>query len=432
MKYTLLSTLALGVLAGCGEHKSLPTEGRANVTKNANAGSSRIPAGYVATPAGWWAPRSCVHVLEEGARVGRDHVVTRRDGTRYRIPKCEHPSIRAQALRQDGGVELPTNNGWIEDEYVANSPPGTWYGKLTTNWTVPPDPTGAYSGNQVYYTFPAFQNRSQTYIIQPVLQWGSNGIFGGQHWTLASWYVHLDANADTNDYIVSPNRTVTAGSALSGSITSVALTSDSSTWTMTAKVIATGESVTLDIPDSNRYAWAGEVVEVYGLTNCNQYPTNGVFYSAVTLYDNNFAEVWPSRYSAIQSNPSPSCGFGVSAPTFDIANLFHNPAPAPSISSISTNPSPAKQYQPFTFTITGLGFDVTDVQLVYTENCDPPGPNCESEIYGTGGYPFSEKTPTELMGTMTFGTAGTVYIRAQNGLGGRLSNLGTITIQPLY
>lgn len=50
------------------------------------------PGGYVATPAGWYMPKSCVHEIPDGASVDYTHgdtvVVHLPDGTSYTLPPC--------------------------------------------------------------------------------------------------------------------------------------------------------------------------------------------------------------------------------------------------------------------------------------------------------------------------------------------------------
>jgi hypothetical protein len=53
------------------------------------------------------------------------------------------------------------------------------------HWKVPSEPLTKSS--QVIFIFNGIQNSD--WILQPVLQWGDNGKFGGGYWVVASWYV---------------------------------------------------------------------------------------------------------------------------------------------------------------------------------------------------------------------------------------------------
>jgi hypothetical protein len=62
-----------------------------------------------------------------------------------------------------------------------------YYNYLSADWTVPRNPVNKWPYNyQVLYFFPLFQSSGE--IIQPVLQYGYNGSFGGSNsWSMASW-----------------------------------------------------------------------------------------------------------------------------------------------------------------------------------------------------------------------------------------------------
>lgn len=103
----------------------------------------------------------------------------------------------------------------------------------------------------------------------------------------------------------------------------------------------------------------------------------------------------------------------------------------PAIASATTTPSPAKQYTPFSLTINGSGFDAATAQVIYTQNCTPAGPSCPSETIANGQ--LASKSATQLVvGTLTFGTAGTIYFHVQNGPSGPVSNTQSIVVAPLY
>src|SRR6266498_496073 len=87
MKHALWSLSALTLLVGCTDRAQVVT---APSDASLQAGNRQLP-GYVSTPAGWF-HKSCVHEIPAGARVSIDHVVTRRDGTKYQIPHCRYPA----------------------------------------------------------------------------------------------------------------------------------------------------------------------------------------------------------------------------------------------------------------------------------------------------------------------------------------------------
>lgn len=426
MKQAWIGVVVLAVAAGCNEPPSQPTEAPPEM---ANQRAPEPPRDYVATPAGWY-HRSCVHVVEDGARIDRAHVVTRRNGTKYQLPKCTHPAWREGGSDQRPDEKVPgppTAPGWIEAAWFEVNPPA-WYKKITANWTVPPNPTGVYPDppeTQVYYTFPGIQNAY--YIIQPVLQYGYNGLFGGKFWTIASWHCH-----DSNDCDLSSSRpTVTAGAALNGSVEASNCVAGTCSWTITANVV-NGVSTSLTVTDNDDYTWiTGGAVEAYQFTACDQYPKNGVFYSMVSVYDQNLTQVYPSWSKYVKNPVSPSCYFGITNyPTLSDIQLFHNPAPAPNVTSVTTNPTPPRQYQTFTMTINGSQFDPATVEIVYSQKCYPPGTWC-SQVYPN--TQITTKTATQLVApNWTFSIADTVRVQVRNGLGGNLSvPYQTIVVNPL-
>jgi hypothetical protein len=126
------------------------------------------------------APGAIVHVAE-----GRMRQVTE-TGELLRdvgpVPPREKgvPLMPANVVRPPG--QSPDfETGWIA---FANFQSPTPLNSFVTTWVVP-DPPQTRNG-QLIYLFNGLQSNSM--ILQPVLQWGSNGFFGGDHWCVASWY----------------------------------------------------------------------------------------------------------------------------------------------------------------------------------------------------------------------------------------------------
>jgi hypothetical protein len=278
---------------------------------------------YVATPAGWY-HRSCVHEIENASRVDKDGLVTRRDGTTYQIPKCLYRVYAAQP-----GTEplSPADTGWIEYAY-SSQPPGASYQQLNGSWTVPVRPLAPYSGVQVYYAFPGIESSAPAFILQPVLQYGYNGDFGGSNWEMASWHCDTGPGCTHSTPVI-----VSAGDAMYGSVASSNCLGGSCVWTVTVQDATTGQRSVGTWTDTPNYWWAaGGAVELRGsptgLTSCDQYPINGVFYSGISLYDQNGSLLSPAWIPQIQSGTDPSCSFSVNSTTTSVS-LYHNPASVP-------------------------------------------------------------------------------------------------------
>ena len=137
---------------------------------------------YVLTPKGVFVHKACVHALDKGDLVDKVGNIRKKDGTIQTVSACASPEIPAHAHEQgqSSGVQPPTDNGWTEYAY--------WYapsavGEFSNNFHVPAAPSN-FDG-QLIYIFPGMQGGGA--IIQTVIQYGNNGGWGGQYWTMASW-----------------------------------------------------------------------------------------------------------------------------------------------------------------------------------------------------------------------------------------------------
>ena len=173
--------------------------------------------GFVVTPGGRRAaefvhevaPGAVVHVAE-----GRMRHVTRA-GELLRdvgpVPPHEQgvPLMPANVVHPPG--QSPDfGTGWIT---FANFQSGTPLKSFLTTWVVPGAPQTR--NGQLVYLFNGLQNSSM--ILQPVLQWGDNGLFGGDRWCVASWYADGQAGAASYSSPV----TVNVGDTLVGRMTRV-------------------------------------------------------------------------------------------------------------------------------------------------------------------------------------------------------------------
>lgn len=292
---------------------------------------------WVETPAGPY-HRSCVYEIEDGAVVMQGDRVRRRNGTIYQLRKCAHPNPPwSHGARRNERGSVPVNNGWMEYAYYDLTLPAT-YSKLVARWTIPPNPLGLWPAHKVYYTFPGIVNPS--YILQPVLQWGNNGAYGGAYWTITAWRCNDGSNCTHSSPL-----TVPTGHAMYGSVMASSCVSGSCTWTVTTKDETSGVQTVLNINDANNYfSLVGGAVEVYNINSCADYPRDGVYYSEISAFDGSLQQVTPSFHNVLASNPSPSCFFDVST-TGSTVKLYHNPAP-PNVTLGFPNGTPSISWQP--------------------------------------------------------------------------------------
>lgn len=324
MKRALWTLVAAAVAAACAESPTAVS--RSNQSVKTEVALVSAQGDYVATPAGWY-HRSCVHEIPDGARWDTAGVVTRRDGSVYRIPPCAYASYPLNQPPSGVGMapQTPTNSGWIEYAYVTVAPPD-WFHQLTAYWTVPAAPVGQYSGTQVFYSFPGLQSAS--YIIQPVVQYGYNGSFGGSYWTMASWYCNTGSNCNHSTPV-----TIYPSDVMYGSVMPSGCSNGICTWTITTQDVTRPAQTRLTWNDTQSYTFAtGGALEVYGLTACNQYPTTGIFYTGITLYDNS-GQLSPSWTNYTAGGLNPSCNFSLASTPTTVSLYFNPPPPPPPLSN---------------------------------------------------------------------------------------------------
>jgi len=302
------------LLGGC-DRVAAPTN---EASAERSAAAQLLQGDYVATPAGWW-HRSCVHAVPNGSHLERNGRVTRPDRSTVQLPRCQYPSY---PTRPGAGPTPPTNNGWIE---WADYQPGQDFHEIDAGWKVPAVPVGAYSSGMVYYTFPGIQSGPpHPFINQPVLAYGFAPDYGGNFWTVAAWH------CDTGPGCVhsSPVLTVSANDDLSGTVAASACVNGVCTWTITGVDVTQSTRTFFSVSDTDNYnLGVGGAVEVYGLTACNQYPLNGVFYTGITLFDAAGVQTTPS-WTPHVATTTPVCSFSVSS-TQNTVSLYHNVPPPP-------------------------------------------------------------------------------------------------------
>jgi len=226
---------------------------------------------YVRTPAGL-KHRDCVTELSEDATIADDGTVTRADGRQDRLGPCSHPSFAARAAdarvagAEAAAGEVPSVNGWIIASWW-DAP--TWVRRLYENFTVPANPA---ANGAVVFLFPSFEGIGGSgSIVQPVLQWGNNGAFGGNYWTIASWYVW-----GSNSVHSAPIR-VRAGDFLWGGLEASDCQANGThcSWMITTRSRDLGRSTAIRIRGATQYrSVQGGVLEVYDLTGCDQLPAS--------------------------------------------------------------------------------------------------------------------------------------------------------------
>jgi len=300
-----LSAIATLALTGCGgagadDSGSTAVAGGEQV-ESTEALLTAPDADYVSTPVGK-IHKTCIH---------------QSDNADAKLPPCRYVSkvkLASTAGVAAAGVQPPTVNGWVENSYAYAPAANPWFGRAYSAWTVPNNPSSISS--QLLYYFPGFQNLSGTLsIIQPVMQWGNNGAFGGNYWSIASWYVDAAGVA-----VYSTPKTVATGNIIDGTMIGSGCTAAGScTWTITTKVRNSAVlTTTLVRTPGVVYNWAAPAaLEAYNLTACNQYQGNTGIYLSTDLYlktslvkstlpwSSTVRAVTPSCHYAATNSPNP-------------------------------------------------------------------------------------------------------------------------------
>jgi hypothetical protein len=287
---------------------------------------------YVQVP-GYRMHRSCVHQVPDDASIGEEpdgSVVIKRDGrVLAKHPKCSRGALDmrrvSRSLTGAGPAGLPTIRGWVENSTVFNAPWNNgrnWFARITGVWTVPANPT--QNGGLVYFfndlvTGSTLPNE----ILQPVLQWGVGPFFGGNRWTIASWWVSSNgSSAVSTPFTVSPGDRIEGHVARAGNTCSVAGVCDWNVWTNAPTHVPSLSTKLTFTTTTQAFRRADQgVLEAYNVTSCNQLPnspsitfSNGLLYQPAATGDHNpivemYANVAWSQ--SVTSGLSPACGYSV-------------------------------------------------------------------------------------------------------------------------
>jgi hypothetical protein len=280
---------------------------------NASQRPQGVPTDYVVTPNGFFAP-SCVQRVQEGETLHADGSIETTNGAVRKPATCTQPHYRFDGTRvaPSGSFSLPpivaarkpTINGWVED---ANYESSVNIGKIVATWKVPSTPTN--QSGQTDYFFPGLEQNdvNPTSILQPVLGYDA---FSGTVWTLSSWNCCVSGTT----YYSGPIN-VSVGDTILGT-TQCKAANSCSTWKITSKDVTKNTSTTLTTSPYGNLQWVfGGVLEVYGVSSCNQLPASSPLkYSSIAVYNTNFSQIsnppWGADYPV--GSTSPQCGYNVS------------------------------------------------------------------------------------------------------------------------
>jgi len=173
-------------------------------------------------------------------------------------------------------TSFSTISGWLDYVYYY---PTNYVESFSADYVVPSDPP--VNNGQVLFYFIGIENLNSAVvtILQPVLTY-NNGITG---WNMASWNCCPNGEAWESSSISG----LATGDVLHGKIKV-----ESTNAHVTSKVIskadgsAAGETVTLTVATNSRnFDWMDVTLEVYGVSNCEEFPASKMKIHKMTATD---------------------------------------------------------------------------------------------------------------------------------------------------
>jgi hypothetical protein len=264
------------------------------------------------------ADKSCVHQVPDGASVGSDGTVKVDGKVVAKFAPCSGSVVAHKRPGQ------PVDPSRIEDDSAVAFPKGTcpaphgncagFFDGLQDAWTVPAAPK---SNGALIYLFNALASKDGATTANAVLQYGNNGLFGGNFWTVSSWYVTRN-----NVFHTPPVRVATGDSVAGGLFGADCGASGRCGWMLASSGPAFPD-LTVAGTTPLVIAYRG-VLEAFHLSSCDRLPASGS-----TLFDLTIVTEPDSAgkgqdeiedvltwIPAVTPGLSPSCGYDVTDDEF--------------------------------------------------------------------------------------------------------------------
>jgi hypothetical protein len=277
--------------------------------------------GWVQAP-GMLIRPDCVHEIPNGAKVEMvdDQItgdVTLNGALVAHYDPCPEDGVltrprgRTKALAHAPG----TGNGWVEaSQWETPIGSGDNIDYLGGSWTVPTYPA---ANGALIYLFNGIEPSAFNWILQPVLQYGSNGSFGGNYWVIASWLV-----GPNNFVFHSQPQIVHPGNVIYGYTELYGTSAGNQEWQVVAEDTSTGVAswFTHTTSTSLHWNWAfAAVLEAYNVTSCSEFPASGDAAFTLPAAYPSPAHGFPSYlgispqgwFGAVYPYGGPACGFNV-------------------------------------------------------------------------------------------------------------------------
>ena len=264
----------------------------------------------------------CVHRVPSGAEaeIDSDGNLTgdvKMNGTLIaHYDSCPEQAIDTRFLGSQGQQEPRLIvNGWVEAsqwEVSLKSPDNI--DELAGYMHVPPPPQNS---GALVYLFNGIEPAGGNWIIQPVLQWGDNGGFGGDYYVMASWLV---GPTGSGIVLVSDPINVNVGDWIVGVTEQNGVTDTTLSYDTNAEDNATNPATSsvlkVTVSTSLHWVWGyAGVLEAYNVTSCSQFPSNNVsdFYQTKIAHGYPAFDFFdPRGFHGVQYSGGTQCKFGVS------------------------------------------------------------------------------------------------------------------------
>jgi hypothetical protein len=261
MLKTYLSVLAVLLAVACGNDVTFPHYS----SRAARAKVTPLPSDSVVTPGGYRL-RTNAHVVYHDLRVTAGHI--------QEVDPAGSVLNDFGAYADSGGNQalfphhvskrhVPgMGTGWITYAYW-NRPSGQPFTYDSATWVVPAGPANTTDG-QLVYLFNGLQGSS--WIIQPVLQWGTSPAGGGAYWAATCWYVDGGGSYQDSTLV-----TVYAGDTVRGIISGGP--NGGGSYNYTCRLRTPRGSRSWSVSGVAELWQAVNTLEAYSIAQCPDYPS---------------------------------------------------------------------------------------------------------------------------------------------------------------
>jgi hypothetical protein len=227
----LFTVILLTAIAFIGCKKEIITAPTVNTAKTSSASNPKL----VLFPRVGWVPADQVHLIEPENYVtlqnghylklekGTDRLIQdfgdfgiKQTGTISKARRLNVKDTSSLNNKKQEAIPSANNPNWITFAEWANPSTQGTINNFSTTWTVPSAPTGR--DGQLLYIFNGLEDSTQHDILQPVLQWGFNGFYGGNNWCVTNTYA-APGTPTKGFYAYTAPVTVSTGEVLQGVMT---------------------------------------------------------------------------------------------------------------------------------------------------------------------------------------------------------------------